>query len=394
MIENSERIVEHVKDTVMDVCRLSLASENKYTVDGLIGVTLSANKEVILIKINEAVVNSTGIDHNDDSPATSIPEFGDENGPITMKNDECKSAIEDFVSGPQMHKVERARIKRLIFDTVMMLCKSSLKDIDFQVDGLIGITLAGSEVFLIKFDQHVKSRLDICSIARASGILPEENNNDTTNLAGEMVEEDKKPDLQTLESIPFHPPSNIPVPIMGVPQDLGHSVEMTQLQSSGPMGYQPVIQHTTMMMQHNQNMHQIQYPGGPPTHWNAQPDKTYTELKSPKEEAMMSQQITMSPIRTPDKDMNRKKRSFQCDRCTKMFTCRALLDNHIRTHTGEKPFTCDICHKSFKEKSHLRRHKWTHDDTRPHNCSHCNKGFITKGEFRNHMKRYHEVEIP
>lgn len=55
MIENSERIVEHVKDTVMDVCRLSLASENKYTVDGLIGITLSDNKEVILIKINESV---------------------------------------------------------------------------------------------------------------------------------------------------------------------------------------------------------------------------------------------------------------------------------------------------------------------------------------------------
>lgn len=192
--------------------------------------------------------------------------------------------------------------------------------------------MAGSEVFLIKFDQHVKSRLDICSIARASGILPEENNNDTSNLPVDMVEEEKKPELHTLESIPYQNPNNIPVPMMNVPQDMGHPVEIPQMQAhpTSQMTYQPVIQqHPAMMMPTSQNMHHIQYPGGPHPQWTPQADKTYTELKSPKEESMMTQQMPMS-IRTPDKDLNRKKRSFQCDRCTKMFTCRALLDNHIR----------------------------------------------------------------
>ena len=42
-----------------------------------------------------------------------------------------------------------------------------------------------------------------------------------------------------------------------------------------------------------------------------------------------------------------RKNDFTCSFCTRKFFDKNGLQNHVRTHTGEKPFPCLICHKRF-----------------------------------------------
>ena len=45
-----------------------------------------------------------------------------------------------------------------------------------------------------------------------------------------------------------------------------------------------------------------------------------------------------------------------CPFCTKWCPCKAEMDRHVRTHTGERPFKCHLCSYSATVKCTLQNH--------------------------------------
>ncbi|XP_067856324.1 zinc finger protein 341 isoform X2 [Heptranchias perlo] len=55
-----------------------------------------------------------------------------------------------------------------------------------------------------------------------------------------------------------------------------------------------------------------------------------------------------------------KLQKLKCSYCDKMFGKNFDLQQHIRSHTGEKPFQCIVCGRAFAQKSNVKKHMQTH----------------------------------
>ncbi|KAJ1678380.1 hypothetical protein EV182_004168, partial [Spiromyces aspiralis] len=88
-----------------------------------------------------------------------------------------------------------------------------------------------------------------------------------------------------------------------------------------------------------------------------------------------------------------------CEHCHKCFNRRGKLEDHLRTHTGERPFACPVegCGKTYMRSAHLTSHMRTHDEglKRAFKCTHpgCTAGFATKQHLNRHFA-IHETPKP
>ncbi|KAG1659876.1 Zinc finger protein 341 [Nymphon striatum] len=55
-----------------------------------------------------------------------------------------------------------------------------------------------------------------------------------------------------------------------------------------------------------------------------------------------------------------RKYKLKCAYCNKAFAKNFDLQQHIRSHTGEKPFQCIVCGRAFAQKSNVKKHMQTH----------------------------------
>ncbi|XP_031637187.1 zinc finger protein OZF-like [Contarinia nasturtii] len=80
-------------------------------------------------------------------------------------------------------------------------------------------------------------------------------------------------------------------------------------------------------------------------------------------------------------------RPFQCQHCLKQFKQKHTLDVHMKLHTMKLPFKCSICRYGFtkqtKCKAHERTCRW-----RCYHCHICKKFFGSKSNLENHLRSH------
>lgn len=79
---------------------------------------------------------------------------------------------------------------------------------------------------------------------------------------------------------------------------------------------------------------------------------------------------------------------IECEVCGRSMRCKAMLERHMLTHTGEKPFKCDECGKHYTSSSNLRIHQLSHSGNMDYACNECGQKFTHLPYLKRHLLRH------
>ena len=87
-------------------------------------------------------------------------------------------------------------------------------------------------------------------------------------------------------------------------------------------------------------------------------------------------------------------RMFACELCEYRCKTKAMLRQHVATHSSEKNYKCAICSKAFKTPEYLAKHRRRHERIRPYKfpCPHCVRALRTRPGLIQHMEKVHAVQ--
>ncbi|KIW83442.1 hypothetical protein Z517_02687 [Fonsecaea pedrosoi CBS 271.37] len=129
-------------------------------------------------------------------------------------------------------------------------------------------------------------------------------------------------------------------------------------------------------------------------------DKDYDMLDSDSDDDFEEQGDDTPASTPPSGTLPRcRQKTLKCpyDNCDKAFDRKVRLEEHIRSHTNERPFQCPHppCTKAFFRDSHLKHHvKSQHSNIRDYKCTWegCDSSFTTGTRLRRHLETHEAKE--
>ncbi|CAL8145670.1 unnamed protein product [Orchesella dallaii] len=136
----------------------------------------------------------------------------------------------------------------------------------------------------------------------------------------------------------------------------------------------------------------------PPEHFTSESSSLPAETKQIKWEPYKCNLCeknfdTRKELLAHKKEEHKRKKGWRtCPHCSKRFYGNSKYQDHIRTHTKERPFLCNICGVALKTPSSLRYHTKCFHDESGHKetfpCKYCAKVFRTTALKQIHEKRH------
>ncbi|XP_054893328.1 zinc finger protein 438 [Poeciliopsis prolifica] len=87
----------------------------------------------------------------------------------------------------------------------------------------------------------------------------------------------------------------------------------------------------------------------------------------------------------------------RCSICNRCFQFKHHLQNHMNTHTNNRPYICPLCRKAYAHRGSLSTHmKLHHSEVRPRRslcCEFCDKVFGYVGVYFRHLREVHRVVL-
>ena len=77
-----------------------------------------------------------------------------------------------------------------------------------------------------------------------------------------------------------------------------------------------------------------------------------------------------------------------CRVCGYVAQRRQHLENHVRTHTGERPHQCPECSYRCSDISNLKKHVRIHSNEKPFTCPHCTYCTVDSSSLKKHIRHH------
>ncbi|GJQ78916.1 hypothetical protein Trydic_g83 [Trypoxylus dichotomus] len=87
--------------------------------------------------------------------------------------------------------------------------------------------------------------------------------------------------------------------------------------------------------------------------------------------------------------VHNKFKPYVCNICGHKTARKAMLELHLRQHTGEKPYQCQLCPYRTGDHNSLRRHFMRHSGRKKYSCPYCSYQSIQSAAYKHHILLKH-----